>query len=158
MRLLILSLIILFGFSSPTFSEEVKDVGLVCKDKGDGTPLFLVYWFDGNQKIEIGSREAIQIEPTLIWSKEITIQGADEHRFFYEFDEKFIYIKSKNSNGDVLDNGVTTINRFSLEKEWKWFGTELFYECEAYSTKPKWLHGIRKAESVIRKYYKKRKI
>ena len=145
-------------FFSPTsvFAEEIKDVGLICKNNEVEDPQFRGFWFKGDQRMEwyigdVSDRDndgnTFEISYWEEWSNEWKYNTTkNEIRFHYYYKEE------RDSDRSIK------LDRFTLEMEEFYFGLEITHQCEVFENKLDFNNGLKKKEESVRRHFEKRKI
>ena len=155
MRLLITSFVILFGLLSPSFGEEIKDVGLICKGKSD---VYLVIWLMGEKRLESYERDEKDINNDGDTIEFFLNHNSSEKMRHHSTDTE-ITITFLTDRGVIDFSKEIRINRFDLSVEQtSSYIYKTYKKCEVFNEKETFQNSLRKIENDIKKFLSKRKI
>ena len=157
MKLIITSLVILLGLTSQSFSEEVKDVGLICKEGNDEISGYRMFWFKGNGRLEkyIRDLEDLDKDGNKV---EYNLDDVVSNNLRYVTNDRRIEITFLNDDGSPNYNIGFRINRFDLTMVSGLYGYQTHYQCGSFSNKQTFFSKIKEIEKTIEKFLNKRKI
>ena len=152
------TLIFLIFLMSPSFGDEVNDVGLICESDNYGeVNNHISVWLKENGKLERYDRDVDDLDK----------DGNYTEFFRNDFHSQFIRHTSTDthilisyyiSENEIDPQRRTHINRFDLKMTDDLFGKEYKYDCKVFSDKNSFFDGIKDIENEIKKILNKRKI
>ena len=157
MKLLITSCVILFGLMYSSFGEEVKDVGLICKEGNDEISGYRMWWFKGNGRLEnyIRDLEDLDKDGNKV---EYILDDVVSNNLRYVANDRRVEITFLNDDGKPNYNISFRINRFNLTMLSDTYGSETHSQCDVFSKKQTFMSKIKEIEQIIENFLNKRKI
>jgi len=149
MRILILAFLTSLSFTTTSaFSGEIKNVGVICRKIEVDYPLFIAFWFKGNEQLEWYHRDGDTMEISL---------SRVFNDWKYNSTDSYIYLNKFNGNRRSTDWKIK-IDRFTLKMEQTFYSAEWNFQCEVISPKEDFLSELKNKENIIREHFAKRKL
>ena len=148
---------VLFVLMSPSFGEEVKDVGLICKNDNDVIQRITGYWFKGNKRLDYYRRDSSDLDKDGNKLEFINFKKISDS-MSYDSYEQVIRINLLRKDRTTNPETYVTIDRFTLKMEENYFGNKYSLICHLYPSELSFLSELKNIEESLRKLLKKRKI
>ena len=143
--------------SSSVFGEEVKDVGLICKNDNDVIERIAGYWFKGNKTLDYYIRDSSDLDKDGNKLEFINFEKLSD-TMSYVSHEQVIRINFLRKDRTTNPETYVEIDRFSLKMEENYFGKKYSLLCDLYPSELSFLSELKNIENSLRKLLKKRKI